>query len=152
MIRAYRPADLQDVLRVWAVASAQAHAFLDPAFLAVEREKISREWLPKADTWVWEAGGRLTGFLSLIGQEVGALFVDPAAQRSGIGSALIGHARALHGELEVDVFADNPIGRAFYVRCGFEVLRSGIHPETRRGMLRLRSPAREGVVSAAGLV
>jgi putative acetyltransferase len=117
VIRRYRPADLEDVLSVWAGASAVAHPFLSREFLAQDRDNIPNVYLPKADTWVWEADGRVVGFMSLLGNEVGALFVDPAAQRAGIGRALIGKARTLRGELEVEVFKDNLLGRAFYAKC-----------------------------------
>jgi putative acetyltransferase len=76
--------------------------------------------------------------MSLLGTEVGALFVDPGAQRAGIGRALIGKARTLRGELEVEVFKDNLLGRAFYAKCGFEVTQHSIHDQTGFEVIRLR--------------
>jgi putative acetyltransferase len=76
--------------------------------------------------------------MSLLGNEVGALFVDPTAQRAGIGWALIAKALALRGDLEVEVFKDNPIARAFYAKCGFEVMHQKTHELTGFEIIRLR--------------
>ncbi len=61
MIRKYHPADCEDVLNVWARASALAHPFLSQEFLEMERRDIPDVYLPKADTWVWEADGQVVG-------------------------------------------------------------------------------------------
>lgn len=143
VIRKYQPEDSKEVLGVWASASTMAHPFLSREFMALERHNIPNVYLPKADTWVWEVDGQVVAFMSLLGNEVGALFVDPEAQRAGIGQALIDRARALRGELHVEVFKDNRLGRAFYAKCGFEVTRRGMHVETGCEVLRLRLPAAE---------
>jgi putative acetyltransferase len=138
MIRLYRAADLDQLLDTWATASAVAHPFLSADFLAAERENIPNVYLPIAETWVYEQGGRVVGFLALIGNEVGAVFVHPDSQRHGIGRALMDHARARRPELEVDVFAANAIGQAFYSRYGFQLVERKVHEETGFDMLRLR--------------
>jgi putative acetyltransferase len=141
MIREYVTADCEDVLNVWASASAQAHPFLSDAFLDLERQRIPRVHLVRAETWVWEANGRVVGFVSLLGNEVGAIFVDPEVQGSGIGRALMDHARARRGTLEVEVFKRNVLGRAFYARYGFEPVHEAVHEETGFEVLRLRLAA-----------
>lgn len=143
MIRAYRPADCEDVLGVWARASALAHPFLGREFLEQERRNIPELYLPNAQTWVWDADGCVVGFMSLLGNEVGALFVDPPFHRRGIGRALLERAQALRGELEVEVFERNRLGRAFYAKVGFELKARKTHPETGFDILRLRL-ARDG--------
>ena len=47
VIRTYRPADLEELLGVWARASAVAHPFLDQDFLERERRKIPDVYLPQ---------------------------------------------------------------------------------------------------------
>jgi putative acetyltransferase len=138
MIRQYRATDCEALLQVWTRASAVAHPFLDDAFLEQERRNIPEVYLPVADTWVWEADGRVVGFVSLLGNEVGALFVDPDLHRSGIGGALIERARELRGELEVEVFERNRMGRAFYEKAGFELMHRKVHGPTGFEILRLR--------------
>lgn len=141
MIRSYRPADCDELLRVWAHASKLAHPFLSEEFLELERHNIPNVYLPNAETWVWVACGRVVGFISLFGNEVGAIFVDPKFHRSGIGRALMGHAKALRGELEVEVFERNLQGRAFYATLGFELLHTKVHDQTGFEVMRLRLAA-----------
>ena len=138
MIRQYRPADCEEVLNIWAAASAVAHPFLSQEFLEQERHNIPNVYLPMADTWVWDTDGVVVGFISLIGSEVGAIFVDPRFQGAGIGRALMDKARALRGELEVEVFTRNLGGRAFYARYGFELMHQKVHEQTGFELLRLR--------------
>jgi putative acetyltransferase len=138
VIRIYQPGDGEELLDVWARASAVAHPFLSREFLDQERQSIRDVHLVNAETWVYEADGRLVGFVSLLGNEVGALFVEPAVHRSGIGRALIRHARTLRGALEVEVFERNLIGRAFYEKVGFEPLCRKLHHPTGLALLRLR--------------
>ncbi len=141
MIRRYRPEDLEDVLTVWAAASAVAHPFLSAEFLAVERHNIANVYLPNAETWVWESDGHVVGFISLLGNEVGAIFVDPKFHGTGIGQALMDHALELRKELEVEVFTENAIGRAFYARYGFELIEEKVHDQTGFELMRLRLAA-----------
>ncbi len=141
MIRDYRPADRERVLKIWSRASALAHPFLSQEFLERERRKIAADFLPKAETWVWDAGGHVVGFISLLGHEVGGLFVDPKHLRSGIGRALVERARKVRGYLEVEVFERNQLGRAFYAALGFEVLHQRIDGETGFEVQRLRLAA-----------
>jgi len=138
MIRRYQPADCEDVLRVWAQASALAHPFLSSEFLAVERHNIPNLYLPIAETWVWQTDGHVVGFVSLLGSEIGAIFVDPRLHRSGIGRALINLAQDLRGELEVEVFERNLLGRAFYASLGFHLVSQKVHDQTGFSVLRLR--------------
>lgn len=142
MIRQYESRDLDDLLSVWASASELAHPFLSGEFLATERETIANVHLPKAETWVFEKAGRVVGFVSLLGNEVGAIFVDPEHHGTGIGRALMDKARALRGELEVEVFKANGIGRGFYAKYGFEPIGEKVHEETGHEVLRLRLAGR----------
>ncbi|MCQ4438187.1 GNAT family N-acetyltransferase, partial [Clostridioides difficile] len=51
---------------------------------------------------------------------IGGLFVAPAMQGHGIGRALVEHALALKGSLELEVYADNRDAHAVYTRLGFD--------------------------------
>jgi putative acetyltransferase len=91
-----------------------------------------------AETWVYVREGQVVGFISLIGNEVGALFVEPTVQGQGIGRALIDHAATLREELEVEVFKANHQGRRFYQQYGFSMVREDVDEQTGQPMLRLR--------------
>ena len=115
-----------------------AHPFLSPEFLASERENIPNLYLPNAETWVYEADGRVVAFIALIGNEVGAIFVHSDHQRTGIGQVLMDKAKSLREELEVEVFVANSIGRAFYAKYGFKPVEEKVHEPTGQDVLRLR--------------
>ena len=50
-------------------------------------------------------------------------------------------AQELHGDLEVEVFKNNTIGRKFYAQYGFEQLEEKLHEPTVQQLLRLRFTA-----------
>lgn len=141
MIRQYQDRDLDDLLAAWASASEVAHPFLTQEFLDLERENIPNLYLPNAETWVFEDEGRVVGFVALLGNEVGAIFVHPSHQRRGVGRQLMETARELRGELFVEVFKANTIGRAFYAKYGFEIVAEKVHEQTGFDLLRLWLPS-----------
>ena len=137
-IREYRKTDLAEVMASWENASQLAHPFLTKAFVDKERYNIPNLYLPTAETWVAELNGRVIGFIALIGNEVGGLFVEPTFQGIGVGRALMDKAQERHGELEVEVFEANSSGHRFYSSYGFDRLSEKIHEETGDKVLRLR--------------
>ena len=138
MIRPYRETDLGELLEAWYAASLVGHPFLDEEFFRRERNRIREVYLPKAETWVFEQDGVVVSFISLIENEVGAIFVDSNYQGRGIGRALMDHARSIRDLLELDVFKDNKVGREFYEKCGFHQVKEHLHEETGFMQLRLR--------------
>ena len=130
MIRQYEEKDLSDLLDAWYSASLVAHPFLDEVFFEQERKNISEIYLPNAETWVFEQDGVVVGFISLIGNEVGAIFVESKNQGKGIGCALMNHARSIRDILELDVFKDNMVGRCFYEKFGFRKVGEHLHEES----------------------
>ena len=138
MIRPYNDADLDEVLDAWYSASLLGHPFLDDAFFERERDNIRKVYLPNAETWVFEQDGVVVGFIALIGNEVGGLFVDADHHGRGIGRALMDHAKSIRDVLGLLVFEDNKLGRAFYEKYGFRRVGEEIHEETGFMQLRLR--------------
>ncbi len=136
-IRQYQNMDLDEMLAVWGSATRLAHPFLTEAFLEQEKYNIPNVYLPITDTWVAVDNNRVVGFIALIGNEVGALFVDPDYHGQGRGRALLDKAHSLHDSLELDVFKENSIGRRFYERYGFEFLTESVHEETGNIVFRL---------------
>jgi putative acetyltransferase len=138
MIRKYEEKDLSELLDVWYSASQVAHPFLDEDFFEQERRNIAAFHLPNAETWVYELDGVVVGFIALIGNEVGAIFVDPKFHGQGIGRALMDKARSMRDVLELDVFKDNLVGRKFYEKYGFSKVNEYLHEATGFMQLRLR--------------
>ena len=63
------------------------------------------------------------GFIGLDGDDISALFLEPAWRGRGGGRRLVGHAQALRGgALTVDVNEQNPGAVGFYEALGFTVV------------------------------
>ena len=54
-------------------------------------------------------------------------------------------ARDLRGELEVEVFERNLLGREFYAGLGFELMHQKVHDQTGFEIMRLRLAANNPV-------
>lgn len=76
--------------------------------------------LTSRDVWVAESGGTIVGFANLTATWLDGLYVEPGAQRGGIGSTLVDLAKSLRPEgFGLWVFEVNEPARAFYRRHGF---------------------------------
>jgi putative acetyltransferase len=138
VIRPYTDEDLADVLDVWYLASLDSHSFVGDDFFDIERQQIAEQWLPASETSVFEIDGRVVGSVSMIGNEVGGIFVTPEHQHRGIGRALMAHVAASRSYLELDVFEANAVARRFYELYGFRVVNQHINDTTDLPELRLR--------------
>ncbi len=138
MIRKYDTDDRAELLDVWYDASQIAHPFWTSDLFEQERRDISQEFLPIAETWVFEREGQVVGFISLLGNEVGGIFVAPTRHGQGIGRALMDHARASRDHLKLEVFEANEIGRAFYDAYGFGLIGERLDEKTGLRLLRLQ--------------
>jgi len=118
-IRPYRSEDESCLLAIWRAASAKGHPFFTSEELDAQAQLVREVYLPKAETWVAVLEDEPVGFIGLLDNFIGGLFVDPAIHGRGIGRTLIGHARKLKGTLELEVYALNENARAFYERLGF---------------------------------
>ncbi|WP_235558147.1 GNAT family N-acetyltransferase [Sphaerimonospora mesophila] len=84
------------------------------------RAWISEVMLPASTVWVAELRGQVAGFAALRGESLEHLYVTPAAQGNGIGSALLEEAKkARPGGLGLWVFQHNTGARRFYERHRF---------------------------------
>lgn len=137
MIRPYAEQDVEALIEVWRAASQIATPFLSADFLVQEADNIRNLYLPNAETWVIDSEDTLAGFIALIGDEVGAIFVHPDYQGQSLGRALMDHAVTLRNSLFLDVFKENTVGRRFYDRYGFQYESEHTHEETGHQLLRL---------------
>ncbi|WP_246079543.1 GNAT family N-acetyltransferase [Parasedimentitalea maritima] len=72
-----------------------------------------------AETYIAELSGQPVRFVALMGNEIGGLFLHPSYHGRGIGKALVDKAVEVRGELHLEVFKANPVGRRFYQKYGF---------------------------------
>lgn len=132
MIRLYQAADLNAAARVWFDAGIKAYPYL-PDFQALtptSAEQVFADVIAaQGDICVYELKGRICGFIALQGSYIDRLYVDPAHQGKGIGSALLNHAKSNHPDyLSLHTHQANQNARAFYEQAGFTVHKLGISP------------------------
>lgn len=138
MIRTYQETDIEAILNVWYQASLLAHPFLDAAFLEKEAQHIRDIYMPNTQTWIYEKDQKIAGFIAMMGNEVGAIFVHPDFHGQGIGTQLMHYVAQFHATLEVEVFEKNVIGRAFYDKYGFKTIKERIHEDTQERLQRMK--------------
>ena len=138
MIRRREEKDNDEIMKVWYESSSLAHPFLEPDFVEKVKKDLREIYIPNTETWVYEDNTTVIGFISMLGNEIGGLFVLPNHHSKGIGTQLVNTIKELHHELEVEVFEKNVIGRAFYAKYGFVQMKRYFHSESKNDILRLR--------------
>jgi putative acetyltransferase len=129
-VRAYRDDQDRDRLAdIWLAASRVGHPFFVEKELLDQQAEVRNVYLRQAENWVFEDGGRQMGFIGLIDNFIGGLFVDPSAHGGGFGKALVLHAAALKGALDVEIYAANVRAIGFYRRLGFIEVSRGSQDE-----------------------
>lgn len=146
MIRQSKAEDMEAILQIWLDASCQAHAFIPSSFWEAQVVAMRELYLPSAVTYVYadRTTGKITGFVSLAGQSIAALFVHPSAQQKGIGKQLMGFVKQKQNPLTLNVYVENAGAIAFYKKQGFRIYRKQIeeqtgHPEYRMNFSSARS-------------
>jgi GNAT superfamily N-acetyltransferase len=124
VIRRATPQDAEAIARVHVATWQFAYAdILAPEDLgapdADERVALWTRIIAGGDpVWVAVEGERIVGFVSIEGNHLTELYVDPIAQGAGVGSALLAQAEAA-GARELDVLADNGHAQTFYAARGW---------------------------------
>jgi putative acetyltransferase len=145
-IRRAHPQDSNALLALWERSVRATHEFLTEDDIVGLRPHVARALRDDAlELWVLAGAGDVpVGFMGLAGDDIAALFLEPAHRGRGGGRRLVAHAQALRGgELTVDVNEQNPAARGFYEALGFVVAgRSPLDPDGRPfPMLHMRRPA-----------
>jgi putative acetyltransferase len=119
MIRAFEPADEDDLIRVWLASTIPGQSFMPEEHWRSMEPEIRGQLVPIAETWVVEEDGELVAFMSLLDNLIGGLFTHPDHQRKGHGRALVEHARGRFDPVLVEVAEANEQAIGFYRSCGF---------------------------------
>src|SRR5919108_915360 len=124
-IRLARAGDLEGLVALWERSVRATHGFLSEEDIVELRPQV-RDALGHHELELWvlaDADDAPMGFLGLAGNDISALFLDPAARNRGAGRQLIAHARSVReGELTVDVNEQNPAAVGFYEALGIVVV------------------------------
>ena len=136
-IRPFTKEDTQAVMNLWYDTTVYDQDFIPRAFWDAVRPQVTEHYLPASDTWVaCDEKGAILGFISLLEDLIGALFVRRDCQSRGIGQALIIHAAGYRSSLCVEVYEKNQRAIAFYCRCGFVETNRFTQEETGERVIR----------------
>jgi putative acetyltransferase len=122
-IRNANAADCEALFDIWLRSVRATHTFLAEDDIAGMMPLV-REYLATGEDEFWvlsDDGDTPVGFMTLNGNKMEALFLDPSIHRRGGGGQLVRHAQSLKGELTVDVNEQNSGACRFYEACGFKV-------------------------------
>lgn len=122
-----RPATVADATAIARIHSdARRHAM--PYLPELHSDDETEAWvrdivLPAQDVVVAIIDTQVAGYIAVDGTTVEALYVDPAHQRRGVGSALLHHAMSESGgSLDLWTFQRNTGARRFYEAHGFHAV------------------------------
>ncbi|MEP2935181.1 MAG: GNAT family N-acetyltransferase [Gilvibacter sp.] len=137
MIREYQEKDLSQIIAIWHEAQSIAHPFLQPEFVEEVKGMMQHQFIPNAKTWVFQTNEELIGFIAMMQNEIGGLFVKPKEQQKGVGGMLLAYVSKFHERLEVEVFDKNNIGKPFYIKHGFVMSSEYVHDATNQKVHRM---------------
>lgn len=105
-------------------ARREAMPWLAVAHTALETRAFVRGLLKKEDVYVALDAGKIVGYGAWRDGWLNHLYVHPSAQRRGVGTLLLSHARrAMPAGFAFWVFQRNAIARAFYEKHGCVAVR-----------------------------
>nr|WP_152332188.1 GNAT family N-acetyltransferase [Micromonospora purpureochromogenes] len=139
LLRRAKASDVNEIVAVHLSARAAA-----PMPAAVHSDDEVHNWLSGVtavdEAWVAESGGRVAAYARFSSGWLEDLYVAPAQQRAGLGSALLDLVKTLQPNgFGLWVFESNLPARAFYIRHGLvEVERTdGSRNEERAPDIRM---------------
>lgn len=115
-------AEAGDIARLHRFTVRTSLPFLPDIFTAEQDLAFFRDQLlANAETWIWEEGGTICGYVAFKPGWVEHLFIHPDHQGRGIGPALLDKAMENRTERRLWTFQKNARARAFYEKRGFVI-------------------------------
>ena len=131
-IRTPLESELEAVVELWNETKRDTYDFIPQErnrTLDEDRAFFLSSIQPRCALWVAVDGARILGYLGLRDSYVDRLYVHPAAQRRGMGTALLRHAIALSpAGIELHTHVRNTKARAFYEKQGMVAVKFGVSP------------------------
>jgi GNAT superfamily N-acetyltransferase len=126
LVRSLEPSDTDQAAAVWWRSRHAEGSQLPPAIHSAEQVAtwFADVLLPDGETWVAVDDDRIVAVLTLDGDDLDQLYVDPGAAGQGIGSVLVDLAKDLRpGGLALWTFQTNIRAQSFYRRHDFHEVR-----------------------------
>ena len=96
MIRKHKEQDLEQIINIWYQSSTLAHPFLNSSYVEKVKSDMTNIYIPNSETWVYEIDNTIVGFISMLDNEIGGLFVLPKNHSKGIGTKLVDFIKKEH--------------------------------------------------------
>ncbi|MDD4555870.1 MAG: N-acetyltransferase [Alphaproteobacteria bacterium] len=129
MIRAFKPEDLEEIMKIWLETNLKAHHFVDSDYWK-NNFNFVKMVMPQSEVYVAEENGKIVGFIGLVEGYIAGLFVDEKHQRKGIGKALLREAQKRYNLLTLNVYVRNNDAVRFYLKHEFELVTKQTNPDT----------------------
>ena len=114
---------LNELINVWEKSVRSSHFFLTEKDIAFYKPLIRNQYLQAVRLFVIrDENQKINAFLGLSDEMIEMLFVDPTAQRRGLGSILIDFAYEKENIKFVDVNEDNKRALSFYLKKGYKII------------------------------
>jgi ribosomal protein S18 acetylase RimI-like enzyme len=143
-LRRARPEDAPAVAETHLTARRHALPYLPDVHTDAETHTwVAEVMLPQQEVWVAEIDGEVAGFAAIHEGWLAHLYIAPAHQGKGLGSALLDLAMTRNpGGLQLYAFQRNERARRFYEQRGFvaEWFGDGSENEEREPDVRYRWP------------
>ena len=129
MIRRFENKDLDQVMSIWLQVNMESHSFIEADYWKNNYEMV-REMIPKAEVFVSEENGLISGFIGLTDTYIAGIFVKAEEQSKGIGRRLLNTVMEKSNNLCLNVYRKNVRAGKFYEYCGFRIVKQEIDEDT----------------------
>lgn len=131
MIRKSNDKDINKIMETWKESTIKAHNFISKEYWENNYNIVKNEYIPISDTFVYEEGQEIKGFISIIDKSfIGALFINSNYQNLGIGGKLLEYATKEYKNLSLAVYKDNKKAVVFYNKKGFNIVKEQINEDS----------------------
>lgn len=138
--------DLDAAAEIWLDANIEAHSFIPRSHWEAAAED-ARDAIRSAESLVFEDGpGDLAGFVCIANDQVEALFVRADRRSQGVGRQLLDEAKSGRGNLDLDVYIQNPRAFSFFKREGFDQHGVKVDPATSKMRAMMRWSCNAGAI------
>lgn len=130
MIRRVTKDDLDRVVQIWLETNIKAHDFISEDYWR-ENEQAVRGMLAESELYLYETDSdhKIQGFIGLVDDYIGGIFVQSEAQSRGIGKQMLDYVKQIKSKLTLSVYEKNNRAIKFYQREDFKIIAEGLEEE-----------------------
>ena len=130
MIRRLTKDDLDRVVQIWLETNLKAHYFISEDYWKGNEQTV-REMLAESELYLYETDNdhEIQGFIGLVDDYIGGIFVQSEAQSKGIGKQLLDYVKQMKSKLTLSVYEKNSRAIEFYQRENFKIISEGMDEE-----------------------